>query len=317
MIKYLVEIIISLFVLLGILLFIVFKYCKHKLLRTGLAAVLLLAALYLSILTIDINRVNTLQKPVFAQEFQRFDEIVVYSGIGYKVELIIEDYSGEITHGQLTMFGNLLTIEDAIVYYSRITLMSEKVTNKLLATKKIVLRGFAYEGEDDTMGIITDESAIKEIVKIIANSRQYGSVFTCDGNGLDMDMYDDNGELIDTIFVWVGSERLIPKSIHSGCAYYSTSYSDKLRIETIIEEQTDFVFFNVYYYAEDDGIMGELVYEDENFKYCLSYGKNTEYKIEFLTTDIKKTIKEALDYGYITVEQLLHDNPDLLIKKPK
>lgn len=96
---------------------LVVKYCK-KVLRIVLSSIIVLATLYSIILSVDMGRVASYQKPIFVWETNNKNEIspnvafykefgidyrasntVTYQGLGYKV--ILEDYEYEDEYGSL------------------------------------------------------------------------------------------------------------------------------------------------------------------------------------------------------------------------
>lgn len=83
---------IGIFILLLIAMLLVVKFCK-KTLKIVLASIISLSALYCMIITVDMNRVNSLKKPIFAIPIfsNCFSmQTTTYQGLGYKVELIVD-----------------------------------------------------------------------------------------------------------------------------------------------------------------------------------------------------------------------------------
>lgn len=120
--------------------------------------------------------------------------------------------------------------------------LPKETVEALNKTNKVIIKN----GED-TLGIIDSKEVIAQILNGLENSYRYGEFFTCDGYGYTLEMYEGDS-LIDTIYYW-GDTRLIPKSIHSGCAYYSVS-SSILDLRKIIEENTDYKFFYLLNYSD-------------------------------------------------------------------
>lgn len=184
------------------------------------------------------------------------------------------------------------------------------VINALSQTNKIIIKM-----NNKNLGTITDTTVIGEILDILSNASNNNEIFNCDGHSIDFKMY-QNDKLIDTIYVWTHNERVIPASIHKGCSYYYVSQNNK-SIKKIIEEQTDFIFYTIYDYTEVCDTSLELIYEDNNYKYYFDCIKSNNVFIKFETSNLKITLKEALNKKYITPSELLKTYPDLLIKKAK
>jgi len=182
--------------------------------------------------------------------------------------------------------------------------------DKLNNTTKMVIKSNQKE-----LGTINDKDKLDEILNAILSSKQYGDTFLCDGNGFNFEMYDKNNKLIDTIYVWGDGGRLIPSSIHSGCAYYSITNSTDLR--RIIEENTDYVFYNISDFSDTCDQALEAIYEDEQYTYYLSCIKSDQVIINFDITNLTMTLKYALNNNYISAEQVYKDYPTILMKKEK
>ena len=185
---------------------------------------------------------------------------------------------------------------------------------KINNTEKIKIK----VGEKE-LTTINDTIEINNILNIISKASQYsfngaGVAYLCDGYSFNFDLYDKNNKLIDTIYVWSDGIRLIPKSIHSGCSYYSISTDDDLRL--IIEKLSDYQFYGLIDYSEVCSQALELIYEDDNYEYYFNCIKSDMVLIDFYLTNQTMTLKYALNNNYIKPEQLnIYGN--LLIKKEK
>lgn len=184
--------------------------------------------------------------------------------------------------------------------------IDSKTIEKLNKTNKIVMN--FSDGKPET---IENKNAINEILDIISSGKQYGDTALCDGHSFELLMY--NGDaLIDTIYIWRNGSRLIPKSIHSGCSYYTVGDSNLIEI---IERETDYISYNLFSLT-DTCEENEKIYSDEKYNYylnCKDYGKML---IEFNTTNLKMSLKYALDNNYISIEHLsVYD--ELIIKEEK
>ena len=189
-----------------------------------------------------------------------------------------------------------------------------KNINKIKETKKIIIKS----GEKE-LGTITNKNSIDDIIEIISTSEQYSykginNGYLCDGQSFDFNLFNDKEKLIDTIYVWNSGTRLIPKSIHSGCSYYSTTSNKDIR--EIIEKETDYKFYGYTDYEDECAEALELIYEDNNYKYYLNCIKSDKVLIHFDITNLTMTVKYALNNNYINPDQLVLYN-DLLIKEKK
>lgn len=182
--------------------------------------------------------------------------------------------------------------------------------DKLNNTTKIVIKSNQKE-----LGTINDKDKLDEILNAISSSKQYGDAFFCDGNGFVFEMYDKNNKLIDTIYVWGDGNRLIPSSIHSGCAYYSISNDTDLR--KIVEENTGYVFYGISDFSDTCDQALETIYEDEQYIYYLSCIKGDKVMINFNITNLTMTLKYALNNNYINAEQVYKDYPSILMREEK
>lgn len=190
--------------------------------------------------------------------------------------------------------------------------ISTDIINKLLSTNKIIIK---INGSNKILGTITNTDTINEVLNIIKNAKILSDAFNCDGYGFNFQMFSDN-KLIDTIHIWTHNERIIPASISNGCTYYNVT-STNTSLKNIIEEYTDYVFYTIYDYTEECEGTLELIYEDESYKYYFECIKSDKVFIEFLTSNLKITLKEALNNNYITPNELLSTYPHLLIKEEK
>lgn len=181
--------------------------------------------------------------------------------------------------------------------------------DKINKTTKIVIK----TGQKK-LGTINDKNKLTEILNAISSSKQYGDAFLCDGNAFDFEMYDSNNKLIDTIYVWGDGRRVLPSSIHSGCSYYSIS--DDVDLRKIIEEETDYVFYNILSFRDDINETSQLlIYKDKEYSYYLNSKDSNEILIQFMLNKKTMTLKYALENKYISAEKVASEYPDILIKK--
>ena len=187
--------------------------------------------------------------------------------------------------------------------------LPDETINQLNETNKIIIT----RGEDN-LGTISDEAKIEEIINALKATKRYGETFNCDGHAFEFQLY-NNEELIDTIYIWQDGKRMIPSSLSGGCAYYTVS-SNEIDFREFIEEETDYIFYAIYDYSKECTENRELIFEDEEYRYYLNCMKSDEVFIHFDVSNLKMTLKYALENNYINIEQLKeYDN--VLIKEEK
>ena len=184
--------------------------------------------------------------------------------------------------------------------------MPNKILDTINKTSKIVIKHNNKE-----LGTITNEEKIAEILNAISSSKQYGDSCLADGYSFDFEIYDNGNRLIDTLHVWRDGRRLIPKSI-DGC-YYIISNDKDLR--KIIEEETEYIFYNILDYRDDDNQKEQLIYKDDNNSYYLKSDNINEILIEFMLNNQTMPIKYALENKYISAEKVASEYSEVLIKK--
>lgn len=178
--------------------------------------------------------------------------------------------------------------------------------NKINNTTKIVIKSSQKE-----LGTINNKEKLEEILNAISSSKQYGDACLSDGYAFDFEMYDNDNKLIDTIYVWGDGRRLIPKSMN-GC-YYSISNDTDLR--KIIEEETEYLFYSILDYRDNDNQKEQLIYKDDKNSYYLKSDDTNEIAIKFMLNNQIMTLKYALENKYISAEKVASEYSDILIKK--
>lgn len=178
--------------------------------------------------------------------------------------------------------------------------------NKINNTTKIVIKSSQEE-----LGTITDKEKLTEILSAISSSKKYGEVCNSDGHGYEFDMYDENNKLIDTLYIWGDGTRLMPKSLN-GCPYVTADNTD---LRKIIEEETDYIFYGILDYRDNDNQKEQLIYKDEKNSYYLKSDDTNEIAIKFMLNNQIMTLKYALENKYISAEKVASEYPDILIKK--
>lgn len=74
---------IGIFVLLWIAMFLVIKFCK-KTIKVLLSVIIVLAAIYLAVLSVDISRVESFKEPIFNIDYYEETGLLEYKGLGYR-----------------------------------------------------------------------------------------------------------------------------------------------------------------------------------------------------------------------------------------
>ena len=185
-----------------------------------------------------------------------------------------------------------------------------KTIDKLNKTASIVIKDGSYE-----LGQITNTEEIEQILNYISMSKQYGENFLCDGHLFELEMLDEEGKLIDTIYLWGDGKRLLPKSLEGGCGYYSIA-DFNIDFRKIIEENTNYKFYGIYDYSVEGKENLTQIYEDEKYKYFINWENSDKVLIYFTLNNLYMKLEYALNNNYITPEQL-EEYDGLLIRETK
>ena len=186
--------------------------------------------------------------------------------------------------------------------------LPDKVLNSLKHTEKVVLK----KGQKE-LGTIDEKDKILEMIQALSSSKQYGNTFLCDGTAFDLELYDGNGQIIDTISVWDDGKRLIPSSIHEGCSYSIVSNGFDFR--KFIEKETNYVFYHILDFRDDDQQEEQFLYHEGDSDYFLKSEDTSEVLIEFLLNHQTMPLYYALENGYISALKIAEEYPDILIRK--
>lgn len=183
-----------------------------------------------------------------------------------------------------------------------------RILNKLDNTSKIVI-----EAGKNQLGVITDETKVTEIINALSSGKQYGNACLSDGHAFEFKVYNNKNKLIETFYVWGDGNRLLPASM-DGC-YYSISNGIDLR--KIIEDETDYMFYNILDFRNSFDQKQQLIYSDIEYDYYLNSDNVNEIAIKFVLNNQVMTLKYALDNDYISAEKVASEYSDILIKKNK
>ena len=178
--------------------------------------------------------------------------------------------------------------------------------NKISNTTKIVIKSSQKE-----LGTINSKDKLTEILNAIKSSKQYGNVCTMDNYAFEFEMYDNDNKLIDTIYIWHDGYRLIPKSM-DGCYYRVSNNTD---LKKIIEEETEYIFYSILDYRDNDNQKEQLIYKEDKNSYYLKSDDQNEIAIKFMLNNQIMALKYALENKYISAEKVAKEYPDILIKK--
>lgn len=185
-----------------------------------------------------------------------------------------------------------------------------KTIDKLNKTASVIIKNGSSE-----LGQITNHDVIEQILNYISMSKQYGENFLCDGHLFELEMLDEEGKLIDTIYLWGDGKRLLPKSLEGGCGYYSIADFD-IDFRKIIEENTNYKFYGIYDYSVEGKETLTQIYEDEKYKYFINWENSDKVLIYFTLNNLYMKLEYALNNNYITPEQL-EEYDGLLIRETK
>ncbi len=184
--------------------------------------------------------------------------------------------------------------------------LPNKTLNKLKKTNKIVV---------GSLGTIENKESIDLIIKAFSSSKRIsGDIFLCDYYAFEIKLYDDKNKLIDTIYTWYDGKRIMPKSINSkGCSYYSIT--NDIDIKKIIEEETNYKFYNLIDYRDNDTEKEQLIYEDQSNSYYIKANDINEVLIYFDLTHEVMPLHYALKNEYITIKQVLNTYAYIIMQK--
>lgn len=185
-----------------------------------------------------------------------------------------------------------------------------KTIDELNKTASVIIKNGSGE-----LGQITNTEEIEQILNYISMSKQYGENFLCDGHLFELEMLDEEGKLIDTIYLWGDGKRLLPKSLEGGCGYYSIA-DFNIDFRKIIEENTNYIFYGISDYSEESKKHLTAIYEDEKYKYLINWENSDKVLIHFTLNNLYMKLEYALNNNYIAPEQL-EEYDGLLIRETK
>ena len=140
----------------------------------------------------------------------------------------------------LIMLGFSLTgcnKDDANVPEKNETIYVEnEIIDNLKNTVRVDIRELT---EDKIVCTITDSETINELIDAISTSSYSGSDCLADAHQMELEMYDENDNLLDTIDFWPNIERIRPENSSNNC-YFNVQGENT--VKNIIESETDYKF---------------------------------------------------------------------------
>lgn len=97
----------GIFGLLLIAMLLVLKFCK-KTLKIVLSIIIVIITIYCVILSVDMNRTYSMQKPIFARLTETYGNKDIYSGVGYKIEVEKGNNSEKIISSTMYFFNKVI-----------------------------------------------------------------------------------------------------------------------------------------------------------------------------------------------------------------
>ena len=114
--------------------------------------------------------------------------------------------------------------------------VESEIIDNLKNTVRVDIRELT---EDKIVGTITDSETINELIAAISTSSYSGSDCLADAHQMELEMYDENDNLLDTIDFWPNIERIRPENSSNNC-YFNVQGENT--VKNIIESETDYKF---------------------------------------------------------------------------
>lgn len=114
--------------------------------------------------------------------------------------------------------------------------VESEIIDNLKNTVRVDIRELT---EDKIVGTITDSETINELIDAISTSSYSGSDCLADAHQMELEMYDENDNLLDTIDFWPNIERIRPENSSNNC-YFNVQGENT--VKNIIESETDYKF---------------------------------------------------------------------------
>ena len=114
--------------------------------------------------------------------------------------------------------------------------VESEIIDNLKNTVRVDIRELT---EDKIVGTITDSETINELIDAISTSSYSGTDCLADAHQMELEMYDENDNLLDTIDFWPNIERIRPENSSNNC-YFNVQGENT--VKNIIESETDYKF---------------------------------------------------------------------------
>lgn len=114
--------------------------------------------------------------------------------------------------------------------------VESEIIDNLKNTVRVDIRELT---EDKIVGTITDSETINELIAAISNSSYSESGCLADAHQMELEMYDENDNLLDTIDFWPNIERIRPENSSNNC-YFNVQGENT--VKNIIESENDYKF---------------------------------------------------------------------------
>ena len=114
--------------------------------------------------------------------------------------------------------------------------VESKIIDNLKNTVRVDIKELT---EEKIVGTITDNKSINELIDAISTSSYRGSDCLTDAHQMELEMYDENNNLLNTIDFWPSVERIRPENSSNKC-YFNVQGENT--IKNIIESETDYKF---------------------------------------------------------------------------
>lgn len=114
--------------------------------------------------------------------------------------------------------------------------VESEIINNLKNTVRVDIKELT---EEKIVGTITDNKSINELIDAISTSSYSGTDCLADAHQMELEMYDENDNLLDTIDFWPNIERIRPENSSNNC-YFNVQGENT--VKNIIESETDYKF---------------------------------------------------------------------------
>ena len=114
--------------------------------------------------------------------------------------------------------------------------VESKIIDNLKNTVRVDIKELT---EEKIVGTITDNKSINELIDAISTSSYSGTDCLADAHQMELEMYDENDNLLNTIDFLPSVERIRPENSSNKC-YFNVQGENT--IKNIIESETDYKF---------------------------------------------------------------------------